>query len=108
MLNIPGITYSIYALKQDHFCVFSGNIKCGTNTKDADESGFSPNPNPHTHTLRYFSCISYCPTVPEYQVLKSPEWFQDCGCLVGKALDSESLVRELKSPEDNVSFFVLR
>ena len=58
MLNMPGEMYSIYALKQHHFGLFSGNIHCGTTTKDADESRFAPTAPP-TSTLRYFYCMSY-------------------------------------------------
>ena len=53
MLNIPGKMYSTYALKQHHLGVFSGNIKCHSNTKDADESGLSQTPPPlHSPVLR--------------------------------------------------------
>ena len=53
MLNIPGKMYSTYALKQHHLGVFSGNIKCHSNTKDADESSLSQTPPPlHSPVLR--------------------------------------------------------
>ena len=53
MLNIPGKMYSTYALKQHHLSVFSGNIKCHSNTKDAYESSLSQTPPPlHSPVLR--------------------------------------------------------